>query len=34
LLKYRHFIGQSEHVLKKKYFSLSPRQENLGLKIW
>ena len=34
LLKYRHFIGQSEHVFKKVYFSLSRRPENLGLKIW
>jgi hypothetical protein len=38
ILKYRHFIGQSEHVFKKMYFSLSRRQsrrpENLGLRIW
>jgi hypothetical protein len=33
-LKYRHFIGQSEHVFKKLYFLLSRRPENLGLKIW
>jgi hypothetical protein len=32
--KYRQFIGQSEHVFKKVYFSLSHRPENLGLKIW
>jgi hypothetical protein len=32
-LKYRHFIGQSEHVFKKVYFLLSRRLENLVLNL-